>query len=238
MSSGVPAGYLEPAGRVRTLSTPVSVAGVFQLEFSEEFDAFALQLNVGTAALRSVLVGFGKPQVGAEDRAAAATEVIDPAAFAGIKRLSRPTRWVTVYVATPIAAGTLYVSGVEADPIPRAPAAVDILAALNGSLTVAANATIVRSSLTWTAGARVALGAASATILAANAARRAFRLVNSGAVPAAIRLEAAAAVFATHLPFAVGAVLEEGVDGDSCYKGEIRGITGGAAGEAFAQEAT
>ena len=235
--SGVPDGYLENAGRLRTLRQSLAVAGAFPLEFSDEYDAFAFQIEGGSISATQVFVGFGKPDLSGVVSPANSTQVIDPFAFAGVKRLPRPTRWVTVYVVGVFASSYLRVTGVEGDPLPRAPYPNEIAASLAG-LAVAASATIVRSSLTWTAGARVALGAASVSVLAANPARRAFRLVNSGAVAAAIRLEAAAAVFATHLPFAVGAVLEEGVDGDSCYKGEIRGITAGAAGEAFVQEAT
>lgn len=82
--------------------------------------------------------------------------------------------------------------------------------------------------------AAVAMGAASVSIIAANALRKRVIIENSGTVAVAVNPDASAAVFASDHILAPGANWEE--SGDRLYRGEFRGITAGAAGEVRVSE--
>lgn len=232
MASGAVLGLGDVAGRVRTITQSIGTVGFFPLEFPEEYQAFGFQIHGAVAAARSVLVGFGVPEVAGQTTPAAANDVLDPIAWSGLKNLVRRTRWVFVYVATATPGAYLSITGYQGEPIERAPSAAEIAAAI-----AAAAPTVTPSTITWGAPLPVVTGAASGVLLNANASRKAFKLQNTGAVPVYFRLAAAAAVAANDLELLPDAVYEEG-EGLTLYKGEIRGISPAGAGEVRVIEAT
>lgn len=240
----------------------VATVGSFELSFPQAFRAFLCRLvdanglPVSPSATVSLRIGHGSPDDGANlvsgtaPALASLRDVIDPVAVPYFEIDGGETRKLYVHVLGVQAATFLEVTGIDGRLLLRQPTAAEIGAAITvptaaaiaaaiAAVTLTANASIVQYAHTWGAPAAVAMGAASAVALNANANRRAFTIQNTGIVNVAIRLAAAAAVFASDHILVPGQPWTEGLDGGTpCYRGEIRGITGGAAGELRVSEAT
>jgi hypothetical protein len=250
-------GLGELGGRVERKSQSLaSAAGQpFVLEFSREFENFAFRFRGGAPTADQVLVGFGKGDSSGLSAAASANEVIDPARVPVVRRLDPATRWVWVYLPANLAGVTIDVYGLDAEPeidpvfglaaaliagLPTADAiaAAIVASTLSGDIATdvdlalraaALEVDVVDVGLTQNVNTVVATSGASSTALAANAARRGFRLANlSGTAAELIHCNFAAVAATTDdMPLraaASGPMSMFEMMGSKVYRGEVRVI--------------
>lgn len=213
------------------------------ITFGKEYQTFVFRFRGGRPAENTVYVSPGfsaEPTYAGADVRDTIAFGVDPTVVR-VLRLATPTSQISV-INTLQGGVYLEVYAIDGDAEAET-SSVEIAAAIAAALaglTVTATITgpMPIDAVTWSAGAAVAMGAASASIIAANALRKKLIIQNTGAVPVAIALRAAAAVFATDIIIPVNGAYQESGEGQFCYRGEVRGITGGAAGEVRVIEAT
>lgn len=212
------------------------------IEFGQEHRTFVFRFLGGRPAEGSVYVSPGGLQRSGRsgNPLTEGGRMFDPAVVKVVK-LDLPTAQISVFNSAQ-AGMYLEVYGIDGDadaemtPLELAAAIAAAMAGVAIVVSGTVTATIPDIPLAWGSGVPVAMGAASATIVAANVARRGIKLENTGAVPVAICYRAAAAVFANDIILPVGGIEEQ--VGQKLSLAEFRGITAGAAGEIRVTEAT
>jgi hypothetical protein len=228
---GAVQGLGETGQRLWVESVDITATGVFTVSLPNEVRHLAWEVVGGSITEDDVLVGFALPDSSGKNAVANTQDAVDVTKWAGWRKLERTTRYVYVYVKTAVAGATLRIIGSEGEATPLPPSAAQIAAAIAAIVVIPG-----QQAQTWAAPATVAMGAGSATIIAANPNRKAISIVNGGAVTVFLRQAAAVAVV-TDFPIAPGGVWEEG-PGGLVYRGEYRGITAGAAGSVTVVEST
>lgn len=212
--------------------------GTFEMPFGQPFSSFLCRFidstgaEVNPSSVR-VRLGLGALDVGGnmgsgnQPILATIRDIIDPLAFPVFWIAGEDVRKLYVHVVTATAGILLEVTGIQGGAYPRFPSAAEIAAAI-------VSASAGAAQLAMSAPAPVVMGAASAVIVVANANRKYLSIQNVGVVDVFYRLAAAAAVVADNQKIPPGG--EREFPRSDIYTGEVRGITGGAAGAVVVQE--